>query len=134
VSPPGTPSKEVPSFRVDPLLGPRTAARRFFCSCAACINKLSLPTVAERYDGTFEQCRYWPLFKIDDHRGWNDVRILSFEPAKGCDENKLEDTFAATLRELGKTMARSVIIGDKGAYGVNAEDTKYYLVEWTGDP
>jgi hypothetical protein len=31
-------------------------------------------------------------------------------------------------------MVRSVIIGGKGAYGVNAEDTKYYLVEWTGDP
>ncbi len=95
---------------------------------------MSLPTVAERYDGPFEQCRYWPLFKINDHRGWNDMVILSFEPAKGCDENKLEETFVATLRELCETMARSVIIGGKGAYGVDAEDTKYYLVEWTGDP
>jgi hypothetical protein len=69
-------------FRVDPLLGPKIAACKFYCSCAACINKLSLPTVAERYDGPFEQCKYWPLFKIDDHRGWNDVRILSFEPSK----------------------------------------------------
>jgi hypothetical protein len=31
-------------------------------------------------------------------------------------------------------MARIVVIGGKGAYGVNAEDTKYYLVEWTADP
>jgi hypothetical protein len=42
--------------------------------------------------------------------------------------------FVATLRELGKTMARNVVIGGKGAYGVNAEDTKYYLVELTADP
>ncbi len=61
------------------------------------------------------------------------MRILSFEPAKGCDKNKLEETFVATLRELGKTMGRSVVIGGKGAHGVNAEDTKYYLVEWTVD-
>jgi hypothetical protein len=46
-------------FRAAPLLGPRIAAQRFYCSCAACINKLSLPTVAERYDGPFEQCKYW---------------------------------------------------------------------------
>ncbi len=62
------------------------------------------------------------------------MRILSLEHAKGCDKNKLEATFVATLRELGKTMARSVVIGGKGEYGVNAENTKYYLVEWTIDP
>ena len=121
-------------FRADPLLGPRIAARRFYCSCAFCMNKLSLPTIEERYDGPFDQCKYWPLFRIDDHRGWNDVRIISFEPAKGCDVNELEETFVATLRELGKTMARSVVIGGKGAYSVDAEDSKYYLVEWTADP
>ncbi len=62
------------------------------------------------------------------------MRIISFEPAKDGDKNKLEETFVATLRELGKTMARSVVIGGKGACGVDAEDTKYYLVEWTADP
>ncbi len=87
-------------FRADPLLGPRIAAWRFYCSCAACINKLSLPTVATRYDAPFEQCNYWPLYKLDEHRGWNDVRILSFEPARGCDKNRLEATIVATLREL----------------------------------
>ncbi len=121
-------------FRADPLLRPRIAAQRFYCSCASCINKLSLPTVAERYDKPFEQCKYWTLFKIYEHRRWNNVRILSFEPANGCDKNKREETFVATLRELGKTMARSVVIGDKGAYGVDANDTKYCLVEWTLDP
>jgi hypothetical protein len=98
------------------------------------MNKLSLPTIEERYDGPFDQCKYWPLFKIDDHRRRNDVMIISFEPAKGCDVNELEETFVATLREVGKTMARSVVIGGKGAYSVDAEDSKYYLVEWTADP
>ena len=38
-------------FRADPLLGPRIAAQRFYCSCAFWMNKLSLPTIAKRYDG-----------------------------------------------------------------------------------
>ena len=84
--------------------------------------------------GPFDQCKYWSLFKIDDHQGWNDDRIISFEPAKGCVVNKLDETFVATLRELGNTLARSVVIGGKGAYSVNAEEFKYYLVEWTADP
>jgi hypothetical protein len=54
-------------FRADPLPRPRIAAWNFFCSCAACIHKLSLPTVAERYDGPFQQCKCWPLFKMSDH-------------------------------------------------------------------
>jgi hypothetical protein len=121
-------------FRADHLLGPRIAAQRFYCSCAFCINKLSLPTIGERYDGPFDQYKYWPLFKIDENCGWNDMRIISFEPTTGCDKNELEETFVATLRELGKTMARSVVIGGKGGYGVDAEDIKYYLVEWTAEP
>jgi len=37
-------------------------------------------------------------------------------------------------RPFETTMARSVVIGGKGLYGVNAEYTEYYLVEWTVDP
>ena len=37
-------------FRAVPLLGPRIAAQRFYCSCAFCMNELSLPTIEERYD------------------------------------------------------------------------------------
>ena len=62
-------------FMADPLLGIRLAARRFFCSCDCCMRKLSLGTIQDRYDGPFDQCKYWPLFKIDDGNGWKYVLV-----------------------------------------------------------
>ena len=46
----------------------------------------------------------------------------------------MEATLVSTLKELGKTISRSVVIGKIGAYGVDADDSKYYLVEWTDQP
>ncbi len=40
------------------------------------------------------------------------MRIIAFEPLKGCDEEELEETFETTLRELGKTIAKSVVVGE----------------------
>jgi hypothetical protein len=115
------------------LLGPCIAAWRFFCGCNFCTNKFSFSTVAEHYNGPFDGCIYWPLFKIDNNHGWNDVRIISFEPGKGYDEDKYEATLVAMLKELGKTISRS-IRSNEGAYGVDADDSNYHLVKWTGQP
>ncbi len=102
-------------FTGDPILGLRIASRHFFCSCVGCKNKLSLPTVSERYSGPFDECKYWSLFKIDDTRCWNDTKIISFAPAKDCDAEEMEETLAATLKQLAKTIARNVVIGGVGA-------------------
>jgi hypothetical protein len=110
------------------LLGPKIAARRFFFSYEFCSNKLSLPIVSEKYDGPFDRCKYWAVFAINENLGWNDIRVISFEPGKGCNDEELEETFVATLRELGKTISRSVVVGGIGAYGVDADDSDYYLV------
>ncbi len=122
------------SFIADPLLRPKIAAHRFFCSCEFCSNKLSLPTVSERYDGPFDRCKYWPVFAINANLGWNDIRVISFEPGKGCNDEELAETFVAAVRELGKTIPRSVMVGGIGAYGVDADDSDYYLVQWTEEP
>jgi hypothetical protein len=74
------------------------------------------------------------LFKIDDNHGWNDVRIISFEPGEGCDEDEYEATLVATSKELGKTISRSVRSNEIGAYGVDADDSNYYLVKWPAQP
>jgi hypothetical protein len=113
----------------DPLLGLHIAACHFFCSCNACKTKLSLGTIEERYCRPFDQCKYWPLHKIDSNEGWNDVYILTFQPQDDCDVVKLDKTLVHTLMELGKTISRSIVIGGKGAYVVDDIDS-YYLVKW----
>jgi hypothetical protein len=116
------------------MLGPRIAAQRFFCACEFCTDKFSSPTVAERYDGPFDRCVYWPLFKIDNDHGWKILESSLLSLGKDVNEDELEATLVATLKELGKTISRSVLIGLIGAYGVDADDSNYYLVEWTEQP
>jgi hypothetical protein len=93
-----------------------------------------LPTVSERYSGPFDECKYWSLFKIDDTRGWNDTKIISFAPAKDCDAEEMEETLVATLKQLAKTISRNVVIGGVGAYAVDDDVDQYYLVKWTQVP
>jgi hypothetical protein len=106
-------------FTGDPILGLRIATCCFFCSCVGCKNELSSPTVSTRYSGPFDECKYWSLFKINDTRGWNDTKILSFAPAKDCDAEEMEETLVATLKQLAKTISLNVVIGGVGAYVVD---------------
>ena len=79
-------------------------------------------------------CKYQPIFKIDESRGWNDTRILSFVQGKGCDDDEVEETFVHTLKELGKTISRNVVVGGVGAYAVDDDCDSYYLVKWVHLP
>jgi hypothetical protein len=117
----------------DPLFGLRIAVSQFFCSCDACKTKLSLGTIKERYCRPFDQCKYWPLYKIDNNEGWNDVHILTFQPQDDCDVVELDKTLVHTLMELGKPISRSIVVGGIGAYAVDDIDS-YYLVKWIEEP
>ena len=116
-------------FIAGPLLGLCIAARQFFCSCNGCKTKLSLDTIEERYSGPFDECKYLSLYKIDNDEGWNDVRILIFQPQVDCDVEESEETLVHTLLELCKTIPRGVVVGRIDAYAVNGIDW-YYLVGW----
>ena len=120
-------------FMADPDLGLQIACRRFFCGCQGCENRLNKPTWQERYNGPWKECKFWEVFKIDEEHGWNDVSIISFEPARGCDEEEYTNVLAATLNDLGRQMSLSVVDGNYGAYGVD-DKIKYYLVKWVGVP
>ncbi len=120
-------------FMADPLLGLHCATCRFFCSCNGCRTKLLLGTIDERYNGPFDQCKYWPIYKINANEGWNDVRILSFQPLDDYNVDKLEHSLVHTLQELGKIISRNIIIGGIGAYAVDDAD-RYYLVKWIEEP
>jgi hypothetical protein len=74
------------------------------------------------------------VFVINENLGWNDIRVISFKPGKGCNDEEHEEIFVATLRELDKTISRSVVVGGIGGYGVDADDLDYYLVQWTEEP
>jgi len=121
-------------FVGDPLLGLKIVTRRFFCVCEGCKSKLSSSIISERYSGPFDMCKYWPIFMIDETRGWNDTRILSFVPGKACDQDEVEETFVHTLKELGKTISRHVVVGGVGAYAVDDDHHQYYLVQWVDVP
>ena len=114
-------------FMADPLLGMGLAMRIFFCSCDGCKRKLSLTTVQERYDGQFDQRKYWPLYRIDDEHGWNDAHILTFQQQVDCDVDELDDLLVHTLRELGKSISRNVVVGSIGLYFVDDVDCYYLL-------
>ncbi len=121
-------------FVGDPLLGIKMVAWCFFCGCQGCRNKQSNPNITTRYSGPSDNCKYWSIFKIDETRGWNDTRIISFNQTKGCDNEEVEETFVATLKELAKTIARNVNIDGVGAYAVDDECDRYYLVKWVDRP
>jgi hypothetical protein len=53
-------------FVGDPILGLKFATRRFICGCEGCKSKLSSPIISDRYSGSFNACKYWPIFKIDE--------------------------------------------------------------------
>jgi hypothetical protein len=120
-------------FMADPSLGLHCATRRFFCSCNGCRTKLLFGTIDERYNGPFDQCKNWPIYKINGNEGWNDVRILSFQPSDDCNVDELEHSLVHPLQELGKTISRNIIIGGIGAYAVDDAD-RYYLVKWIEEP
>ncbi len=84
--------------------------------------------------GPFDECKHWPLFKIDNATGWNDVKLLEFVPTNECVEDELQQTMVATNRELGKTISKNVVVGGAGAYAIDDDVDKYYLVQWTGIP
>jgi hypothetical protein len=116
-------------FVGNPLLGLNIVTRLFFYGCKGCKSKLSSPIISDRYSGPFDTCKYWPIFKIDEIWGWNDTRILSFVPGKDCDDDKVEETFVQTLKDLGKTISHNVILGGVGAYAVDDNCDRYYLVQ-----
>ena len=118
-------------FVGDPLLGLKTVTRCFFCGCEGCKSKLSSAIISERYSRPFDTCKYWPIFKIDES---SDTRILSFVQGKGCDDDEDEETFVHTLKELGKTVSRNVVVGGVGAYAVDDDCDSYYLVKWVHLP
>ena len=120
-------------FMADPLLTIHLATRRFFCSCDGCRRKVLLGTIQDWYDGPFDQCKYWKLFKIDDGNGWNDVCILTFHPQVDCDVDELDESLVHTLRELGKSISRNVSVGGIGSYAADDVDC-YYLVKWIEEP
>jgi hypothetical protein len=84
--------------------------------------------------GPFDECKYWPLFKINNATGWNDVKLLDFVPTNDCDGNVLKDTMVSTVREIGKAIFQNVVVGGIGAYTVDDDVDKYYLVQWTELP
>ncbi len=95
-------------FVGNPLLGLNFFTWCFFCGCEGCKSILSSPIISDRYSGSFDTCKYWPIFEIDEIQGWNDTRILSFVPGKNCDNDKAEETFVQTLKDLAKTISCNV--------------------------
>jgi hypothetical protein len=90
--------------------------------------------IGERYTGPFNECKYWPIFRIDDDKGWNDTKIINFILTKDNDKEEYAETLVSTLKDLGKTIVRNVVIGRVGAYTVDDEADQYYLVEWASEP
>ncbi len=84
--------------------------------------------------GPFDECKYWPIFKINDSAGWNDVWIIEFAPTNYCNEDELQDTMVATLKELVKRISKNVVVGSIGVYTINDDVDKYYLVQWVERP
>ncbi len=60
--------------------------------------------------------------------------MIEFVPTNDCDDDELQETMVSTLRELGKTIAKNVVVGGIGAYAVDDDVDKYYLVRWTELP
>ena len=74
--------------------------------------------IDQQFTGPCKDCKFWPIYRIDDNHGWNDWKILTSETAKGHDEEEYEDVMAVTLRGLGDTIPRSVGDGHFGGYEV----------------
>mmetsp|Transcript_16649 Transcript_16649/g.38155 ORF Transcript_16649/g.38155 Transcript_16649/m.38155 type:complete len:807 (+) Transcript_16649:281-2701(+) len=136
------------NFIGDWELKEEVAARRIPCSCQGCRNRLKKP-IAERYKGPCKECIFWKIFKIDEDRGWNDYRILSFTPDKNSnkfDEEEYQDLLMHTMRGIAHMVARDVRVGGYGAYpGLPPEDPSkprhkqddgfvLYFVRWTCKP
>ena len=120
-------------FRAEPELGLSIACQRFFCNCHGCTAKLNMPR-SERYSGPISDCKFWPIFKRDHNRGWNDVSIVRFEPGKGYDVDEDIEMLATTMNSLSERLSSSVKDGGFGGYSVDDGEFKYYLVKWVGVP
>ena len=115
-------------FRAVPDLGIRIAACRFFCNCKGCKKRLSLPS-DKRYDGIGKECKFWPIFKREENRGWNQIHLLRFEPAKGYDEDNHDEMISQTVDGIATINARCIVVGGYGGYAVDNGQFWYYMVK-----
>ena len=73
-------------------------------------------------------------FLRDKNRGWNEIHLLSFEPANGYEEDDRDGMIAQTVDSIVSINEHSIAIGGYGGYAVDDGQFCYYMVQWLCDP
>ena len=129
-------------YHVCPELGAnRAALRRYPCNCMSCdesiakpwIHGLDNPADQPRFENA-EGCYFRSLF--GDENKWNFVQL---QERTGSDAEEVDEEREVVLRHVTTSVARSIEIGNVGAYafdkgeGERGEE-EYYLVEFASLP